>query len=74
MKYEIRIYIDRCDICQRMIIRYYKLYRKFIPLSQPEGIWKEILIDFIIGLPLFFYRGIAYDAILVVINKYLKII
>ena len=57
-----------------MIIRYYKLYRKFISLPQPEGIWKEILMDFIIGLPLSLYRGIVYDAILVVIDRYFKIV
>ncbi len=43
-------------------------------LSQPESIWKEISINFIIGLPLFFYREIAYDTILVVVNKYLKMV
>ncbi len=74
MKHEIYIYVDRCDIYQRMIIRYYKLYGKLIPLPQPEGIWKKILIDFIIGLPPSFYRGIAYDAILIVINRYLKMV
>jgi len=74
MKYKIRTYIDRCDIYQRMIIRYYKLYRKFISLPQPEDIWKKILIDFITGLPPSLYRGIAYDAILVIINKYSKMI
>ena len=74
MKYEIRIYINKCDICQRIIIRYYKLYKKLIPLLQSEGIWKEISINFITGLPLSLYKRIAYDAILVIINKYLKII
>ena len=31
-------------------------------------------MDFIIGLPLSFYRGIVYDTILVVVDRYLKII
>jgi hypothetical protein len=31
-------------------------------------------MDFVTGLPPFFHRGIAYDAILVVINRYSKII
>src|SRR6266536_5370348 len=57
-----------------MIIRYYKLYGKFMPLPQPEGIWKEILMDFIIDLPLSLYRRIVYDAILVVVDRYLKIV
>ncbi len=43
-------------------------------MPQPEGIWKKILIDFIIDLPLSLYREIAYDAILVVVDRYLKII
>ena len=74
MKYEIRIYINECDICQRMIIRYHKLYRKFILLPQPEGIWKEILMDFVTSLPPSLHRGIVYDAILVVIDRYLKMV
>src|SRR6266498_4681203 len=74
MKYEIYIYIDRYNIYQRMIIRYYKLYRKLMSLPQSKGIWKEILMNFIIDLPLFLYRGIVYDTILVIINKYSKMI
>jgi hypothetical protein len=31
-------------------------------------------MDFVTGLPSFFYRGIAYDFILVVIDRYSKII
>ncbi len=57
-----------------MTIRYYKPYRKLMPLPQPEGIWKKILIDFITGLPLSLYRKIVYDAILVIIDRYSKII
>ena len=45
-----------------------------MPLPQPEGIWKEILMDFIIDLPPSLYRGIAYDAILIIINRYSKMI
>ncbi len=43
-------------------------------LLQLEGIWKKILIDFIIDLPPSLYREIAYDAILVIVNRYSKII
>jgi hypothetical protein len=31
-------------------------------------------MDFVTGLPPSFYRGIAYDAVFVVINKYSKMI
>ncbi len=43
-------------------------------LPQPEGIWKEILINFIISLPPSLHRGIAYDVIFVIIDKYSKMI
>ncbi len=45
-----------------------------MPLPQLEDIWKEILMNFIINLSLSLYRGIAYDAILVIINRYLKMV
>src|SRR6266498_4514097 len=57
-----------------MTIRHYKLYRKLMPLPQPEGIWKEILMDFVIGLPSSLHRGIVYDAILVVVDRYSKMV
>jgi hypothetical protein len=31
-------------------------------------------MNFVTGLPPFFYRGIAYDFILIVINRYLKMV
>ena len=43
-------------------------------LPQLEGIWKKILMNFVTGLSLSLHREIAYDTILVIINRYLKII
>ena len=40
----------------------------------PSRPWKEISIDFITNLPLSKYRNYVYDAILVVINRYTKIL
>ncbi len=45
-----------------------------MPLPQLEGIWKEILMDFVTDLPSSFYRGIVYDAILVVVDRYSKMV
>ena len=74
IKHKIRTYIDKYDIYQRITIRHYKLYRKLIPLPQPEDIWKEISIDFITDLPPSFHREIVYNTILVVIDRYSKMI
>ncbi len=45
-----------------------------MPLPQPKDIWKEILIDFITGLPSLLHRGIAYDAIFIIVDRYSKMV
>jgi putative transposase len=74
MTQAIRKYLDKCDVCQKMQTRRYKSYGKLIPLSQLKRVWKDISMNFVTGLSPFFHRGIAYDAVLVVINRYLKMV
>jgi hypothetical protein len=57
-----------------MQIRRYRLYGKLISLSRLEKVWQDIAMDFVTGLPSFFHKKIAYDFILVVINRYSKIV
>jgi hypothetical protein len=59
---------------KKMQIRRYRLYGKLIPLSRLKKIWQDIVIDFVIRLSLSLYREIAYDFILIVIDRYSKII
>jgi hypothetical protein len=69
MALEIRNYVAQCDICQRMKIRRHKLYNLFQPFSRPITKWKNILIDFITGLPPSLHKGIVYDVILVMVDR-----
>jgi hypothetical protein len=39
-----------------------------------SGIWQNILIDFITNFPSLLFRKKAYDSILIVINRYSRII
>ena len=51
----------------------YRLYSKLVSLLILLNPWKEIIIDFIIDLPLSKRNGCVYNTILVVIDRYTKI-
>jgi hypothetical protein len=70
MAFKIRNYVAQCDIYQRMKIRRHKPYNLFQPLPRLITKWKDILINFITGLPPLLHRGVAYDAILVMVDRY----
>ena len=53
---------------------HHRPYRHLVPLPQPERAWQDISMDFITGLPPAIRRGKAYDAILVVVDKYSKMV
>jgi hypothetical protein len=57
-----------------MQIKRYRPYGKLAFLPRLKRVWQDIAIDFVIGLPFFLHRGIAYDSILVVINRYSKMV
>jgi hypothetical protein len=43
-------------------------------LSKSENPWKDISINFIIGLPPSLRKGRVFDAIFIIVNRYSKII
>ena len=48
-------------------------YGHLVPLAQPIAPMQEITMDFVTGLPPSRYLNRAYDAILVVVDRYTKI-
>lgn len=46
-----RGYISRCDICQMYKYEISAYPDLLLPLPVPEGIWTDICLDFIEGLP-----------------------
>jgi len=40
----------------------------------PAGLWQELIIDFITNLLLSRHRGCVYNIILVIVNRYTKIV
>jgi hypothetical protein len=74
MQHEIRTYVADCDTCQRIKVPRHKLYGLLSPLPQPDRPWQDISMDFITGLPPSARRRKAYDAILVVVCRYSKMV
>ena len=67
-------YVKTCDICQRMKVPRHKPYGLLSPLSVPKEPWQDISLDYIVGLPPSARDGRAYDAILVVVDRYSKMV
>ena len=71
---DVRKYVSTCDVCQRMKTPRHKPYGLLVPIPKPEGPWTDISLDFVTGLPPSARRREAYDALLVVVDRYSKMI
>ena len=69
---DVREYITTCSICQNIAIPRHKPYGKLEPLPMPDRPWQEVSLDFIIQLPSLCIGTRAYNAILVVVDRYTK--
>ena len=74
LKNDVRKYCASCDICQRVKAPRHKPYGLLVPLPQPERPWQDISFDFITGLPPAMHGRIACDAILVVVDRFSKMV
>ena len=72
MKVDVKEYVDTCDICQRVKVKRHRPYSELNALLQPTGLLKEITMDFITDLPPSKQKGNVYDAILVVVDRFIK--
>ena len=70
----IQKYVDSCDICQKIKASHHYFYGFLALLPVPDELWQEIMMDFIVELPLSRHKGNVYDSILVVMDQYIKMI
>ena len=70
----VRDYVESCDICQRMKAPRHRPYGLMVPLPQPERPWQDISLDFITGLPPARRMKTVYDAVLVVVDRFSKMV
>ena len=69
---DVRTYVASCTTCARVKAARHKPYGELQPLPVPKGPWEDLTMDFITGLPPSGRKGEAYDAILVVVDRYTK--
>jgi hypothetical protein len=69
MKREIAKYVSECDICQRVKASHLKVAGVLQPLPIPSWKWKDISMDFIVGLPNTSQR---HDSIWVIVDRLTK--
>ncbi len=74
MATDVREYVLSCQTCQNIVIPRHKPYGKLEPLPVPEGPWKEVSLDFITQLPSSYIGTREYNAILVIVDRYTKIV
>ena len=51
MKQDIRNFVAECDVCQRNKGETVKSPGTLQPLSIPPAIWRDISMDFLVGIP-----------------------
>ena len=75
LRADIEAYVKGCDICITSKAVRHKPYRDLQSLPVPTYQWKDLSMDFIIGLPISTNcEGEIYDTILVIVDQLTKMI
>jgi transposase InsO family protein len=74
MNADVEDYVHTCAVCQRMKVPQHKLYGGLAPLPQPDGLMQNFAMDFIVQLPQSQYRRMSYNTVLVVVDRYSKMV
>ena len=70
----VKKFVKFCFECQKMQTSRHKKYDKMSFLSTLKESWKHLFMNFITNLSSLLYREIVYDVILIVMNKFIKMI
>jgi hypothetical protein len=70
LKKDVASHVALCDICQRVKAEHQRSTGLLHPRKIPEWKWKEIGMDFIVGLP---HTSAGYDSIWVIMDRLTKV-
>ena len=69
---DVKSHVTRCPECQYNTVPRRRPYGQLSSLPVPEGPWQSVSLDFLTGVPPCGRQGNAYDAILVLVDRYTK--
>jgi hypothetical protein len=70
----VKFYIKTCDICQRTKTSRHFSYDDLQSLLLSQDSWQEIIMNFITDLSSSKRSNDVYDSVLVIVNRYIKIV
>ena len=70
----VKTYVKTCDVCQRIKTFRHRSYDVLQSLPQSVDSWKKITMNFITKFSLSKLKKLIYDAYLIVVDRYIKMI
>ena len=72
---DVKNYMKGCDVCLALKTVRHKPYGDLQSLSMATHCWKDLLMDFVTGLPISTdWKGDSYDSILIIVNWLTKMV
>jgi hypothetical protein len=71
---DVKKYVFSCDICQRVKAPRHHSYGEMQALPHSNGSWEEVTMNMITGLPSSKHDNSVHDAILVIVDRYIKMV
>ncbi len=69
---DVKKYVFSCNICQRVKVLKHCSYDKMQTLPHSNSLWEKIIMNMITGLPSSKHSDSVYDAILMIVDRYIK--
>jgi len=69
---DVKKYVFSCNICQRVKASKHHSYDKMQTLPHSNSLWEKVTMNMITDLPSSKHSNSVYDAILVVVDRYIK--
>ena len=75
LRHDVEAYVKGCDVCLASKAMRHKPYGNLQSLPVPTHRWKDLLMDFVTGLPISTdWKGDSYDSILVIVDRLTKMV